>query len=352
MATAFAVQQRGVSGERLDGMAKRVSVVEESAPAGFPLILRDDLSLDLAGARDGVRQRRVVQRQQRIGILFQPLKELGVRYHTIFDDLRNSGLELALRERTQEIHVGQHRNRLMKRSDEILARRMIDGRLPANGGVDLRQQRRWNLDEVDAPLIGSRSETRDVTDDAAAERDESRRSVVPPGDQEIHDRTIVREILLTLAIRKGQHVDTGIHRGQGSLQRRESNLCDHIVGHDGHLRATHMAGQQLAIVDEARPDVNRVAPLAQGDGQRPLDAHTMPSSSSLSTIDRTSGLWPLPVGHEAVVGHVAIQRLALDPQPGQRCLRIPTLEQGTLLVLLSPFHQSVQRAVQMYHAAA
>ena len=72
------------------------------------------------------------------------------------------------------VGVGEHGDRLVKRADHVLRARVVHGGLAADGGVDLCEQRRRNLHEVDAALEASRGITRHVADHAAAERDEAR----------------------------------------------------------------------------------------------------------------------------------------------------------------------------------
>ena len=71
---------------------------------------------------------------------------------------------------------------LVERADQVLAERMVDADLAADGAVDLREQRRRHVDERDAAQVGGRGESGHVADDAAADGDDRRRRGRPsPG---------------------------------------------------------------------------------------------------------------------------------------------------------------------------
>ena len=76
------------------------------------------------------------------------------------------------RQGRERVGVGQHRQRLVKRADHVLAARVVDGGLSADRGIHLRQQRRGHLDEGHAALVGRRGKAGEVADDAAAQRDQ------------------------------------------------------------------------------------------------------------------------------------------------------------------------------------
>ena len=60
----------------------------------------------------------------------------------------------------------------MERADEILAVARIDRGLAADRGIDLRQQRRRHLHDVEAAPQDRGREARKIADHAAAERDD------------------------------------------------------------------------------------------------------------------------------------------------------------------------------------
>src|SRR5262249_60297120 len=90
----------------------------------------------------------------------------------VLDDLRETGDELATRQRRQRIDVGKDEARLVERADQVLASRVVDARLAADGSIHLRQQRGGEVDDRQATQQRGRGEAAEVTDDAATERDQ------------------------------------------------------------------------------------------------------------------------------------------------------------------------------------
>jgi hypothetical protein len=60
----------------------------------------------------------------------------------------------------------------VERADQVLAERMVDADLAADGAVDLRQQRRRHVHERDAAQERGGGEAGGVADDAAADGDD------------------------------------------------------------------------------------------------------------------------------------------------------------------------------------
>src|SRR4051812_39355183 len=58
----------------------------------------------------------------------------------------------------------------MKRADKILSVARIDAGLAANGRINLRQQRRWHLHEVEPAPDACRRIAGEITDNAASQR--------------------------------------------------------------------------------------------------------------------------------------------------------------------------------------
>ena len=66
-----------------------------------------------------------------------------------FDDLREPRVQFPFRQGLQEGQIDDHGGRLVKRSDGVLAKGVIDARFPAYAGIDLRHDGRWDLYESD-----------------------------------------------------------------------------------------------------------------------------------------------------------------------------------------------------------
>src|SRR5690242_16778081 len=111
-----------------------------------------------------------IPRQHGRSVLLQPGKEIGIAQQTVFDHLRITASQVALRQGGQDGDIGDHEARLMKYSDEILAAWRVNGGLAAHRRIHLRQKRRWNLYEINATLEDSGSKSRQVANDTATQR--------------------------------------------------------------------------------------------------------------------------------------------------------------------------------------
>ena len=90
---------------------------------------------------------------------------------------------------------------LMERADEILPTGMVDAGLAADGGVDLREQGRRDLDVGDSALIARRRKSGSVADDSAAQCNDRRVAPEAIGDEHIEQARYRRERFVRFAIR-------------------------------------------------------------------------------------------------------------------------------------------------------
>jgi hypothetical protein len=113
----------------------------------------------------------------------------------------------ALGQRRQQIRIGQHRQRLMKRADQILPARQVRPRLAAHGRVHLRQQRRRNLNHRDAAHEDGCQKPPEIVHHAAAERDHDRTAVSPRRHHLLRHRLNRRQALSLLAPREEDEME-------------------------------------------------------------------------------------------------------------------------------------------------
>ena len=124
-------------------------------------------------------QRLQPKRQDRVGVLLQIRKKRLVVNHAVLDDLAQPREQLPLRQRRKAGKVDENALGLIKRADQVFSEAMIDRHLAANAGIDLRQEARRHLHERHAAHIRCGNESREVADDAAAQRDNRRFPVKP-----------------------------------------------------------------------------------------------------------------------------------------------------------------------------
>ncbi len=120
-------------------------------------------------------------------MLLEPVKKSAVVDEPVLDHLGQARAQFARREGCQRTEVRNHGTGLMKRPDQVLAARVIHAGLAADGGIDLRQQRRRHLHEIDAALITGRRKSGDVADHAAAECDDAGVAIQPGAHERVED---------------------------------------------------------------------------------------------------------------------------------------------------------------------
>ncbi len=148
-------------------MTEGVPEVQQRAVALFALIAPHDLRLDLARPAYDVRERRRFGSEQFVHVRFQPAEESGVADQAVFDDLSQPRPQFARRQGGKGLRIGNDRGGLVKRSDQVLAARMVDSGFSAHGRVHLRQQGRRDLNVSNTPLITRGGKPSHIADDTA-----------------------------------------------------------------------------------------------------------------------------------------------------------------------------------------
>ena len=183
----LAVQPAAIPGRRLDRVTERVAEVEQRSRPVFALISGDDPRLDLAGTPDGVLERCGFAREQLPRGGFDPLQELDVLDQPVLDHFGETRAQLAWRQSAQRGDIAENANRLMERSDEVLARRVIDAGLAADSRIHLCEQGCGYLQVRDTALIAGCGEPCNVTHDPATQGNDCAVPVQTRGRQGIED---------------------------------------------------------------------------------------------------------------------------------------------------------------------
>ena len=153
-ADGFAVQPALVAADGLERVAEGVAQVQQRAAALLAFVLGDDGGLDLAAAPNRVGQRRGVEAPQVVDVALEPREERGVDDDAVLDDLGEPGSRARAAATMRSVPVSaKHRDRLVEGADHVFRARMVHGGLAADRRVDLREQRRRHLHEIDAALI-------------------------------------------------------------------------------------------------------------------------------------------------------------------------------------------------------
>ena len=259
-------------------------------------------------------ERRGIEREQRIGVRFQPREQLRVADERVLDHLGEARAQFARRQRPERRGVRDHRLRLVEGTDEVLAARMVHAGLAADRRVDLREQRGRHLHEADAALVAGGGEARHVADHPAAQGDDEIVAREAVGDQRVDDARDGVERLVALAV--GQHdleERRGIRTARGRpsrLQARRMERSHDVVGDHrdlaGTARTAEQRTEQRGVAQQAVADEDRVGAVAESDRERgrrgvhggsirSADAGTgWPQARSPATMRRTTSLTWLP----------------------------------------------------------
>ncbi len=253
----------------------------------------------------------------------------------------------------KRIGVGEHHARLVEGADHVLAERVVDRGLAADGRIDLREQGRRHLDERDAALIDRRGKAGDVADHTAAQRDDRGASLAAVLEQRIENRIERLPVLVVLAIGQddAQRVDAGALQTRFKtlqIQRRHD-----LVGDDGGALLRQALDDQLGLLQNTRADVDRIAALAERDVQ---GAHVFaPSSRTSSGFVRSASElreFLLEAMHEAPdalvagvddeVGDLAVERIAFGVQLGELRERVGCLQKRPVTIVPRALPQIVR----------
>ena len=107
-------------------------------------------------------------RAQRIDMAFQPSHEVHVVNRAVLDDFGQPRAEFTRRQSIERIEIADHQQRLVKRTNHVLAQGVIDTRLAAHGRIHLRQQCGGHLHKWDAAHIAGSCKPRHVAHHAPA----------------------------------------------------------------------------------------------------------------------------------------------------------------------------------------
>ncbi len=193
---------------------------------------------------DGVGPRLGITAEQGRGVGGAPREKCGIVDQSVFDDLGVSRAQLAQGQRIERVRIGEHQRWLVKGADQVLARRGIDCGLAADTGIDLREQRRGELDKAAAALEDRRGKPGQVADDAPAERQDMIAAFDVLGQEPVSGRGDLRPAFACLA--RGKDVPARLMPGgaQRGFDRAAPRRADVAVGDD---RDSRLSQQRTAF---------------------------------------------------------------------------------------------------------
>ena len=216
----------------------------------------------------------------------EPVEKRRIGNERVLDDFGEAGAELAGRQRRQRRGVGDHGDRLVKGADQVLAGGMVHACLAADRGVDLREQRGRQLDEIDTALVAGGGEPGHVADHAPAERGDARIAVEARLDHGVEDAGHGSERLVSLSIGKSESLHALARQARPhALQIQRAHG---LAGDDQHVPGVDRAAQDRRVAQQFRPDQDRILATAQPDvdprRHAPVPGDSRPTISSTTAF--------------------------------------------------------------------
>src|SRR6056297_1029794 len=252
----LAVAVARVGGEGLEGVAEGMTEVEQGALAGFLFVGGNHLGLVADRLIDRLEQGIGHARGQGLGVGVQPGEEGRVADGAVLDYLRETGPVVAVVKGLQRIEIGDHGSRPVEGADQILALRMIDAGLAANGCIDLGQQGGRHLHHLDPAHVAGRGKACHVADHAPAQGEYGGVALGSEFDQGVENLLPLPDGLVLLAWRQHDALLV-FDAGQGWAQPFEVESADVLVGHDQHP-SFEMTIDDAAHREQAVADIDRI----------------------------------------------------------------------------------------------
>ncbi len=248
-------------------MAEGVAEIEQRALAVFALVGGDDRRLGGTAPAHRLLPHRRIAGDERGCLGLEPVEEAAVADKPVFHHLGIARKQLAPRQGRERVDIGNHQHRLVKGADQVLALRRVDRRLAADGAVDLGEQRRRHLHQIEAAQQGRRGEAGEIADDAAAQRHDRRRALDAQRQDVLAQPREMREVLGRLARRQDHRLMRNVRARKARGEAREMQLRHMFVGDDDRAPLTdHRRDQRARLVEEPTADDDVVAAPVERDG--------------------------------------------------------------------------------------
>ena len=166
-----------VTCDGFDGVAESVSEIEDHTQAGFALVDADDFGFHRDRCCNDAIECSGVAGKDFFAIGFEEAEKVGIANNSGFDALEESGAEFTRRQSRENVSISEDSDGLMEAADEVFSGGEIDSGLSADSRVDLREERRGNLDVGDSPHVDCGEKASHIADYASAKGDEKRRAV-------------------------------------------------------------------------------------------------------------------------------------------------------------------------------
>ena len=160
-----------------DRVAEGVAKIEFAALPGFLFVPIDDLGFDHDGPMDQGFHKGGFQALDQRDIVFNGLEIVAIVDGRVFDDFSQSVGNLARGQCLQQTQVTNHKPGLVENPDHVLVSVEIDAVLPADAGIDLRQQTGGHETVGQPPHVGGSRKTGHVADQTTADGEDEIKAV-------------------------------------------------------------------------------------------------------------------------------------------------------------------------------
>ncbi len=209
----------------------------------FLFVARDHFGFDAHRIADHAVHHIRRVRQDALRLAAHQPEQIGVGDHAMFDDFEQAGAVFALRQRVQHGRIDNHRQRLMKAADQVLAGGQVHAGFAAHGSVHLRQQRGWHLNHGNAAHEDGGQESGHVGENAAAECNDDAGAVCAARDHLLRQRLHFRQALARFAA--GEKQDLGFAK---SRRQRSAVQLPNVFGRN----QKHLAGALRNVLAHVR----------------------------------------------------------------------------------------------------
>lgn len=261
------MQKITVFGFGLESMADGVSQIQDTAQIAFPLVGRDDFRLQAHRFSDHVLNRVRITTKSRHIEIFHSGKQIRLADDTCFQGFIKPGTKFAFGQGGENARINQNSQRLVERSDKVLATTEIYAGLAADGGIHLRLHGGGNLDNVHTAHIDGGKKAGNISNHASTEGKYDDFAVGAKANQLFRQLFQAGEALVAFSI-----VHFEEYRVQpGPLQRSIEFLAPEFAHRgNGDNKKPLIYAQQIAKIfsrpiDEAGLDNSFVSTLRRGD---------------------------------------------------------------------------------------
>jgi len=210
----FTMSEPPVLCNSFERVAYCVSEIENSSKSALALVLGYHIGLDAAGIDDGRNERGRILCEDGFGVRVQAIEQIAIRNHAVLHDFIETRTEFTARQRLEQRRIDDDESGLVKRTDQVLAERVIDADLSADRAVDLCKECRRHVNEGNPAQERRRRKSRRVADDPASDCDDRASSIGVGPNERLVDLRDRLQVLVALTVGKKDRVPVSEGRTQ------------------------------------------------------------------------------------------------------------------------------------------